>query len=198
MGLYGGSGFKIKKIDTRVNIGPNINYSTYIDVINHKESFSKNLNAGIGLGLNKSKEKKYDLSLRNDINYNISSTAQNNTKTHYINTLLYLDATVYIHKVWSLRTDYQYTYRQKTQQFSKNINTNFWNARLQRTFKQDEFTAYFLVRDILNQNVGIDRSFNSNRYTETINDRLKRYFMIGFTWDFKNKAPKPKETPSNK
>jgi hypothetical protein len=195
MGLYGGSGFKIKKIDTRVNMGPNFNYSRYVDVINSKESFSKNYNIGFNLGLNKSKEKKYDLSLQNELGYNISNTAQNNITTHYLNSSLRLDATVYIKKVWSLRSDYQYNYRQKTQQFSKSINNNFWNARLQRTFKQDEFTAYFLIRDILNQNIGIDRSFNSNRYTETINDRLKRYFMIGFTWDFKNKAPKP--TPTN-
>jgi hypothetical protein len=58
---------------------------------------------------------------------------------------------------------------------------------LQRTFKHDEFTAYFVVRDILNQNVGIDRNFYGNTYTQQINDRLKRYFMIGFTWNFKNK-----------
>jgi hypothetical protein len=45
-----------------------------------------------------------------------------------------------------------------------------------------------MVREILNKNIGIDRNFYSNTYTETINDRLKRYFMIGFEWDIKNKA----------
>jgi hypothetical protein len=62
-----------------------------------------------------------------------------------------------------------------------------WNARLQRTFKNDEFTAYFLVRDILNQNIGIERYNFGNVIGEEQNDRLKRYAMIGFTWNFKNK-----------
>ena len=69
-----------------------------------------------------------------------------------------------------------------------NLNNHIWNARLQRTFKNNEFTAYFTVSDILNQNIGIDRNFYGNTYSEVTNDRLKRYFMIGFTWDFKNKA----------
>ena len=85
-------------------------------------------------------------------------------------------------------SDYHFYSRQKTIQFSSNLNTHIWNARLQRTFKKDEFTAYFTVRDILNQNIGIQRDFYSNTYTETINDRLKRYFLIGFAWNFKNKS----------
>ena len=59
---------------------------------------------------------------------------------------------------------------------------------MQRTFKKDEFTAYILVRDILNQNIGIERNFFGNTLSEQTNDRLKRYWMIGFTWNFKNKG----------
>ena len=191
-GLYAGVGFKMKKLDLRVNLNPNFNYNRYAEVINSKQSFSSNVNMSLGFGLNKSKELKYDVNLRDDPSFNINKTAQNNTTTHYISNSLYLDGTIYINKVWSLRGDYQYQYRQKTAQFSKSINTHLLNGRLQRTFKSNEFTAYITVRDILNQNVGIDRSFSGSRYSEVINDRLKRYFLLGFTWDFKNKAPKPK------
>jgi hypothetical protein len=67
-----------------------------------------------------------------------------------------------------------------------------WNARLEKTFKKDEFTAYITVRDILNQNVGITRNFDRNTFNEVRNDRLKRYWMIGFTWNFKNNGAKAK------
>ena len=77
--------------------------------------------------------------------------------------------------------------RQKTADFQNNLNNQIWNARLQRTFKNDEFTAYILVRDILNQNIGIERFNVGNVIGEEQNDRLKRYAMIGFTWNFKNK-----------
>ena len=188
MNFYGGSGFKIKKLDMRVNFGPHFSYNKNAEVINGKQSFAKTFMPGIDFGFSKSKEKKYDVDIRNSITYNTNTTSQNNTIIHYITNTVNVDATIYIKKVWSLVSDYQFDYRQKTQQITTALNTHILNARLQRTFKKDEFTAYISVRDILNQNVGIQRNFYSNTYTETINDRLKRYFLVGFTWDFKNKS----------
>lgn len=87
-------------------------------------------------------------------------------------------------------SDFQYYWRQKTPQIATNLNSNQWNARVQRTFHNNEFTAYISVHDILNDNIGIDRSFYGNTYTQVTNNRLKRYFLIGFEWDFKNKVSK--------
>ncbi|MEO6290331.1 MAG: TonB dependent receptor [Ginsengibacter sp.] len=188
MSLYSGFGLKIKMIDARFNMGPSIQYNKYADVINSKKSFSTTLAPGFNLWLNKSKEKKYDLSIQNQFSYNSNTTSQNNTKIHYNSNQFSFYGTVYIKKVWSIITDYQYYYRQKTLQFSDKIDNHILNARLQRTFKNNEFTAYFMVRDILNQNIGVERNFYGNTYSEVINDRLKRYFMIGFAWDFKNKS----------
>jgi hypothetical protein len=44
-----------------------------------------------------------------------------------------------------------------------------------------------MVRDILNQNIGINSFIYENTIGEERNDRLKRYAMIGFTWNFKIK-----------
>ena len=186
----GGVGFKLKKLDTRINFNPQFGYNKYADIINGSKSFSKNLNSGLQVWLSKSKEKKYDLSLGNEFNYSSNTTSQNSTKIHYKTNTVSFNGTVYIKKVWSIINDYQFYSRQKTLQFNNDLSSHIWNARLQRTFKKDEFTAYFTVRDILNQNIGIDRNFYGNTYTEVRNDRLKRYFMIGFTWDFKNKGAK--------
>jgi hypothetical protein len=186
--MYSGVGFKLKKFNTRVNFNPNVSYNKYAEVINSKESFTRTVNAGLSLGLYKSKEKKYDVSIYNNYLYNSSTTSQNNNKLNYYINTLNVNTTVYFDSVWSISSDYQYFARQKTVQASSGLNSHIWNARIQRTFKKDEFTAYILVRDILNQNIGIDRNFSGTTYRETINDRLQRYFMIGFTWNFKNKA----------
>ena len=87
--------------------------------------------------------------------------------------------------------------RQKTEDFQTNLSNQIWNARLEHNFKSDEFTAYLLIRDILNQNIGIDRSNFQNTINEDRNERLQRYAMLGFTWNFKNKSEKIKapETP---
>ncbi len=186
--FWGGVGFKLKKLDTRFNLNPQFGYNKYADIINGSKSFSKNLNTGLQLWISKSKEKKYDLSVGNEFNYNSNTTSQNSTKIHYKTNTLSFNGTVYYKKVWSIITDYSFFSRQKTLQFNNNLNNQIWNARLQRTFKKDEFTAYFMVRDILNQNIGIQRNFYSNTYTEVRNDRLRRYFLLGFTWNFKNKG----------
>lgn len=191
IGMWTGFGFKSKKLDTRFNINPNINYNKYADVINSKTSFSKTLSTGISFWIYKSKDKKYDLSLGSDFSRNRNKTSQSSTVIAYNTNTLSLDATVYIKKVWSINTEYQVYSRQKTFEGDNNLNNQLWNASLQRTFKNNEFTAYIRVKDILNQNIGVDRSFYSNTYKEERNDRLKRYFLVGFTWDFKNKSTQP-------
>jgi hypothetical protein len=188
----GGAGMKIKKIDTRINFYPQINYNQYASVINYEKSLSKTFSPGLYIGLEKEKEKKYDFSISNTVNYNSNTTSQNQTNIHYYTNTLSLNATLYYKKVWSIITDFQQYWQQKTPQIPTSLHSNQWNARLQRTFHDNEFTAYFYVHDILNDNIGIDRNFNNNTYTQVTNYRLKRYFMIGFEWDFKNKTSKSK------
>jgi hypothetical protein len=190
--LWSGVGFKIKKINTRLHINPNVGYSRFADVINSKVSFARNLNAGLSVNLQKSKDKKYELSLSNDFDHSSNKTTQNNTRTHFNSNTIAFDGTLYIKKVWSISTDFSYFTRQKIREFDEDINNKLWNARFQRTFRKNEFTAFIMVRDILNENIGITRSFYSNTFTEERNDRLRRYWMVGFSWDFKNKAPKAK------
>ena len=188
----GGMGFRIKKIDTRINFGPRFNYSKYADIINSQKNFSKTSAPGMSVWISKQKEKKYDFSVSYQFNHNANTTTQNDTKIHYNTNEIGFNGTIYVKKVWSLMTDFQYYSRQKTPQISTNLSSNQWGARLQRTFHNNEFTAYISVHDILNDNIGVERSFYSNTYTQTTYDQLKRYFLVGFEWDFKNKASKSK------
>ncbi len=187
--LYGGAGFKIKKIDTRIGINQSGSLRRNVDLINNNKSFSDNINSRTSISMSKSKEKKYDVSISNSFNYNFQKTTQSNATNSFRTYALDLNGTVYYKKVWSLNTEYELNARQKTAQV-QGITNNLLNARLQKTFKKDEFTVYVNVHDILNQNIGIDRNFYSNTFTEVRNDRLKRYWMLGFTWNFKNKATK--------
>ena len=189
--LYGGGGFKIKKIDTRVNLNQNFSYRRTNDFLNSAKNLSNIVSSGTSLSISKMKEKKYDVSISNRIDYNIQKTSQINSTNSFRTYTLGLDGTFYYKKVWSLISSYELYARQKTAQVSA-ISNNLWNAKLQRTFKKDEFTVYASVNDILNQNIGVDRSYYGTTFTETRNDRLQRYFLVGFTWNFKNQAAKAK------
>nr|WP_315247995.1 outer membrane beta-barrel family protein [uncultured Flavobacterium sp.] len=184
--FYFGYGFKIKKIDLYVNLNPNLNYNKSVLSINNKINNTKTLNSGFAIYLNKFKEKKYEFSLSNNFSNNRNTTSQNDEVKSFNTNNLSLDIGVYFAKKWKISTDYNLNSRQKTVDFQTNLTNQLWNARLQRTFKNDEFTAYIMVRDILNQNIGINRYVYQNVIGEEQNDRLKRYAMVGFTWNFKN------------
>ncbi len=191
--LYFGYGFKVKKINLNVNLNPSLSYNKSVLSINNKINNSNTLNSGFSVYLNKSKEKKYEFSLSNSFSNNRNSTSQNDEVKSFNTNNLGLDIGIYFREKWKLSTDYNLYSRQKTVDFQTNLTNQLWNARLQRTFKNDEFTAYIMVRDILNQNIGINRYVRENVIGEERNDRLKRYAMIGFTWNFKNKVETAKK-----
>ena len=188
LNLYTGMGFKSKKLDTRFYFGPSLNYTKLVEIINNTISYSKTIGFNLYASANKIKDKKYDLNLSEQINYNSNSNSQSSAISHFLINTIGLDATVYWHKNWSINSDYQFISRPPTAQVNSNLNTQLWNVRLQRSLHKDEFTLYLKIHDILDQNIGIERNFNSNTYTEERNDRLKRYWLLGFVWNFKNKG----------
>jgi hypothetical protein len=190
MSFWGGMGFKVKKIDTRFYLGPSFRYSRTADVFNSAVNYSKILGAGMNINASKSKEKKYDFNISDDVIYNSSKTTLTNGSSDFITNTISLNAKVYLLKSMSISSDFDFYTQGKTKELSTGVSYQIWNARLEKTFKKDEFTAYVLIQDILNQNVGINRSYDSNTFTETRNDRLKRYWMVGFTWNFKNGGAK--------
>lgn len=191
--FYFGYGFKIKKLDLNINLNPSVSYNKSVLSINNIINDSKTLISGFSMYLNKSKEKKYDISLSNNFSNNRNTTSLNDEIKSFNTNNFSLDIGVYFREKWKLSTDYNLYSRQKTVDFQTNLTNQLWNARLQRTFKSGEFTAYIMVRDILNQNIGIKRYVYENTVSEEQNDRLKRYAMIGFTWNFKNKGETAKK-----
>jgi len=183
-----GLGKKIKKLDLDLGLNMNFFYSRFNDIINYKINNSENGSASIGVNIRKMKDKVYEFSISNDFGYNVNNSTAYNRKVKYNTNTVSLNGAYYIKKTWKISSDYEYNYRQKTDDFSSNVNNNLWNGQLEKSFHKDEFTAFFRVRDILNQNIGIDRNINGNTLTEIRNDRLQRYWMLGFRWDFKNKT----------
>jgi hypothetical protein len=182
-----GMGKKIKKFDIDFGLGLQFNYAKFNEIINYKTNGNKNSNVSFSVNFRKSKTKLYEINLENNFGYNVNqSTAYNKTIRFNSNTTG-LSGAYYIKKTWKISSDVEFIYRQKTSDFSNNLNNQIWNAQLEKSFHQDEFTLFFSIKDMLNQNIGIDRNLSGNTFTEIRNDRLKRYWMLGFRWDFKNK-----------
>ena len=73
-------------------------------------------------GYQNQKKKNMMYLLQDEFTYNSNTTSQNNTKIHYNTNTLRFNGTIYIKKVWSVITDYQFYSRQKTPQFNTNLN----------------------------------------------------------------------------
>jgi hypothetical protein len=183
-----GFGKKLKKLDIDLGLNLSFNYSRFNDIINTNINKSENTGASIGVNFRKMKDKVYEISIGDDFGYNVNNSTAYNRKVKYNTNTISINGAYYIKKTWKISSDYEYNYRQQTDAFSNNVNNNLWNGQLEKSFRKDEFTAFFRVRDILNQNIGIDRNLNGNTVTEVRNDRLQRYWMLGFRWDFKNKT----------
>jgi len=185
--FWGGVGFKLKKSAIEMEISPNLNFSRFVDVINSVNSFSNTTSSGLNIGMRKSKSDKYDFSLNNQANLNYNTNSQTKTSNTFRSNTLTFNGTVYYKKSWSFVTDYTYNARQKLAGETANFNVHLINLKVQKTFKKNEYTVFVKANDLLNQNLGLDRNYYGNIFSEERNQRLKRYFMVGFSWDFKNK-----------
>jgi hypothetical protein len=56
--------------------------------------------------------------------------------------------------------------------------------------KKDQFELKLFAFDIFNQNANVSRNINSNFISETTNNGIRRYFLLGFVYNFsKNSKP---------
>lgn len=184
---YMGMGSKLKKLKINYDINPNINYYENNQFINDEKVKAKQLSAGLNVGVRKDKAKKYETYIGSNVGYNRRTLSSDNNKIYFFSNTLTARAKVYYKKVWSLTSQYNYTWRQKTEQFNESINIHLWEARLEKSFFKEEFTAFVSINDILNQNIDVQRQFSNNSLSEVRNDRLMQYWLVGFIWNFKNK-----------
>ena len=84
-----------------------------------------------------------------------------------------------------------FQFRQKDERFTSQNSFTTWNAHItKRLFKENALELKFGVYDILNQNRGYERNFNSYSFTETYYNTLKRFWLFTVTWNFsKNGKP---------
>ena len=89
---------------------------------------------------------------------------------------------------FELSTEVEANIRQSTNRFASNRQI-VWNAELSRRFfKEKTLKLSFIAHDILNQNIGFQRTINSNFFSEQRYDLLGRYFLVQASWTF-NKMP---------
>jgi hypothetical protein len=194
--FYSNIGWKIQPLDMRLGGGLNAGMNQNVNYVNDVYNVTKSANAGLNISASKEKEKKYQVYFDASANYNSSvSSIQSSLRTNYWIYNLNPTVEVYLPFKIQVHADMNCVIRQKTPVFTGNNNVAIVNAFVAKKFGKKELVQVnFSMNDILNQNIGFDRSVNTNTITQTTYSTIGRYGLLSFIWNFnKLGAGAPKE-----
>jgi len=181
--------FKLKKINTWIGINGDFNGSRYVNIVNNERNVTKSGNYRFGLDLNKDKEKKYSIGLSASATYtNSTSSIQEDVKTQYWSFDVNPNFGIYLPLKFQIHSDCDFNIRQKTDVFDNNTNVILWNAWVGKKFlKKDALLLKVSANDLLDQNIGFNRTVNSNYISQNTYSTIQRFFLLSVVWNF-NKA----------
>ncbi|KQN37913.1 TonB-dependent receptor [Pedobacter sp. Leaf41] len=184
--VYAQSSRKISGIDLNAGINLSTNGNSSYNYINKELNNTKNYTYNLGIDLNKYVEKKYNFYINVGPTYNVSRASIGNFgNSDGWGWNGYSSGSVQLPGKFSLSTDTQYEFRGKTQTFNETFSRFLWNASLTKKFlKSENLKLMMSVNDILNQNVGFDRTAYNGNITQSSYTTIMRYFMFSVIWDF--------------
>jgi hypothetical protein len=171
-------------------IQPYANGGRTRNFINGKDNVNTYANLTLTYRLRYSVTDKYNFSIGPKIGRNISKSSLRPTaNNNYWSYGGQADGYVMLPGKLEINSDIDMNLQQKTNAFTQNLNIIVWNAKLSKKFRKDKsFEIGLVAHDILNQNIGFDRTINSNFVSEQRYDKLSRYFLVTASWTF-NKMP---------
>ncbi|SEL00768.1 CarboxypepD_reg-like domain-containing protein [Olivibacter domesticus] len=193
--FYGGmyAGKKIKKLDLQVGLNLGTNGNVYYNLTNNDLNQTKSYNYSGELSVSKYKEKKYDFNLSIGPSYN---TSESSLQPDFNNNGWGLNGNagfnIYLPGKIQIGSDGNYMYTQATQSFDENFERFILNAHITKKFFKEE-NLHFTIsgNDLLNQNVGFNRSAFNNTISQSSYTTIRRYFMFSVIWEFNKMGTKP-------
>jgi len=180
-----GYGMNLKKLD--INIGVQVNGS-----LNHVNNFvdgmknaNDNMSFNFGPYISYTKTDKFELTLRPSATYLDNKSTISTFSTSYWMFNSDFEGTVFLPLKFEVGTSVDVMIRQNTPVFTTNNNVVRWNAYVSKKFlKKSQLELRASVFDILNQNIGYNRSAQASVITEDRYNTIKRYGMLSLIWNF--------------
>jgi hypothetical protein len=177
----------VKFIKSNINLNAGFSYSRLPGLINYNQSVTNNYTytTGVGITSNISQYIDYNLSYTANFN-NATSSIASGTDNNYVNQVAGLQLNLLSKKGWFVQNDVNYeTYSG----LSSGYNQSYWlwNAAVgKKLFKKQTGEIKLSVFDLLKQNQSITRTVTENYIEDAINNVLRQYFMLTFTYNLKN------------
>jgi hypothetical protein len=183
----------LKGTKWRFGFGPYLNINRNIDYVNSIKNISTRKGYGFSLNLNQYVPDKYNFNIGPRLSYNKNNGTVNtaaNAKYWAISGDANGSITLKKERI-EISSNLSAQFRQKDPRFPANNNYTIWNANIIKRFlKEDKLELKLSINDILDQNRGYQRNFDSYSFTETYNTTLRRFWLVSAIWNIsKNGKP---------
>lgn len=193
--VNGEYGYKISKTPFSISLQAGHSLNAFTNYINGLKNESKAKTYTLTPGISVRAMDKLYINTNYEMGWNKSSSNINTSaRPEYRTDNARFDVYYNEPKKFTIRTDINYFFREKTSPNDANNEITTWNAsfswKLKLGAKEKNWTLGLEVYDILNQNNGFKRDITATGITESENEVLKRYFLVRLSWKFaKNGKP---------
>ena len=195
MNFWGGYWVQIKKYNINIGLNGGGNIARQNNFIDSMKNTNSNSSINMSLNVGYHKEKSLSFFLRPGIDFVTSKSSLNpETITRYWLSNNEVSFSYELPRNFEISSEVDFAFRQKTAAFSRDVNAIKWNASVSKKFWKNRTGEIKLsVFDILDQNIGFERNASSNFISENTYNTIRRFWLIGFTWNF-SKNPSTGET----
>lgn len=176
-------GFRIKKLNTRLELGLNANYNRSVNFINDDKNKTSVLSVMPRVNASYSYKELLDISAGARVSYNNARySLQPSLNNNYWRQVYELEATVNLPAGFTISNEFSYSaYTGRSNGF--NTRVALWNASVSKqVLKSKKGEIRLSAFDLLNQNTGVDRNGNANYVEDVQYKTLQRFFTLGFTY----------------
>lgn len=176
----------LRFIKSKVDIRTNFNYNQGILFVNNIENDLDQLNGDLTIALSNRKQDIIAAEIGSTIGYTDSRySVSKSFNQDFFNQAYYLDLSLNIQNKWTIKTDISHTIFPMVN-FGAAQDFTLWQASISRVLTKDKkLSVTFTAFDLLNQNVGINRSATANFVQNENVLSLGRYFMLSFGYQLK-------------
>ncbi len=179
--------FPAKILKSNINLSAGCNYNNIPALINNELNYSNTTSPNFGAVISSNFSEKIDFTISSNTSYNsVVNSLQKNLNSNFINQSSKAKINLTIAKKLVLQAEYNHILNGGlSSTFNQNI--SLLNAAVAFKFLKDNKGELRLFAfDILNQNRSIQRNVTETYIEDTRTTILQRYFMLTFTYNFKN------------
>ena len=186
-------GKRVKSLGIRYNLRLAGGFSNYQSVINGVDNKTNSKNASVRISLENNKKDNIDFSTGATFSKNFTSFSGATTDRDYFQQTYYVKSDWNVTKVFNINSQFKYDVYTDSN-FGTDQSVPIWNASVSYSFMKDKrLNLKLSALDLLNKNIGFERSSTDNYYQETIKEVLGTYYMLSLTYTLNgNKGPKRK------